>query len=154
MTTRACSNSRRSSASSFPTDFTATLRFPTNCAAATSVGSRVDAVKCPNCQNESCNQSILGPSIAASGGPVRPGDFLSILLSIGRQGGRAAREMAASGRGCVKTQNRPLEIVSKLGKFSVEVSCLLTARYRPVSQSIACHVVFEGDFWGEKVVEF
>ena len=98
MTTRACSNSRRSSASSFPTDFTATLRFPTNCAAATSVGSRVDAVKCPNCQNESCNQSILGPSIAASGGPVRPGDFLSILLSIGRQGGRAAREMAACGR--------------------------------------------------------
>ena len=62
--------------------------------------------------------------------------------------------MTATGRGCVKTQNRPLEIVSKLGEFSVEVSCLLTGRYRLVSQSIASHVVFEGDFWGETVVEF
>ena len=62
--------------------------------------------------------------------------------------------MSAVGRGCVKTQNRPLEIVSKLGEFSVEVSCLLTGRYRLVSQSIASHVVFEGDFWGETVVEF
>ena len=61
---------------------------------------------------------------------------------------------AAFGRGCVKTQNRPLEIVSKLGEFSVEVSCLLTGRYRLVSQSIASHVVFEGDFWGETVAEF
>ena len=43
---------------------------------------------------------------------------------------------------------------SKIGDFSVEVRCLLTARYRLVSQSIASHVVFEGDFWGEKVVEF
>ena len=61
---------------------------------------------------------------------------------------------AAIGRGCVKTQNRPLEIVTKLGEFSVEVGCLLTGRYRLVSQSIASHVVFEGDFWGETVVEF
>ena len=61
---------------------------------------------------------------------------------------------AAYGRGCVKTQNRPLEIVSKLGEISVEVSCLLTGRYRLVSQSIASHVVFEGDFWGETVAEF
>ena len=51
--------------------------------------------------------------------------------------------MAAYGRGCVKTQNRPLEIVSKLGEFSVEVSCLLTGRYRLVSQSIASHVVLK-----------
>jgi len=62
--------------------------------------------------------------------------------------------MAAIGRGCVKTQNRPREIVSTLGEFSVKVSCLLTERYRLVSQSIASHVVFEGDFWGETVVEF
>ncbi len=61
---------------------------------------------------------------------------------------------SAFGRGCVKTQNRPFEIVSKLGEFLVEVSCLLTGRYRLVCQSIASHVVFEGDFWGEKVVEF
>ena len=61
---------------------------------------------------------------------------------------------AARDPGCVKTQNRPLEIVSRLGEFSVEVSCLLTGRYRLVSQSIASHVVFEGDFWGETVVEF
>ena len=54
----------------------------------------------------------------------------------------------------MKTQNRPLEIVSKLGGFSVEVSCLLTGRSRLVSQSIASHVVFEGDFWGEIVAEF
>ncbi len=54
----------------------------------------------------------------------------------------------------MKTQNRPLEIVSRLGELSVEVSCLLTGRYLLVSQSIASHVVFEGDFWGEKVVEF
>ena len=54
----------------------------------------------------------------------------------------------------MKTPNRPLEIVSTLGEFSVEVSCLLTGRYRLVSQSIASHVVFEGDFWGETVVEF
>jgi len=51
---------------------------------------------------------------------------------------KAALEMveslgAASDRGCVKTQNRPLEIVSKLREFSVEVSCLLTGRYRLVS---------------------
>ena len=31
---------------------------------------------------------------------------------------------------------------------------MLTERYRLVSQSIASHVVFEGDFWGETVVEF
>ncbi len=62
--------------------------------------------------------------------------------------------MSASGRGCVKTHNRPLEIVSKLSQFSVEVSCLLTGRYRLVSQSMASHVMFEGDFWGETVVEF
>ena len=62
--------------------------------------------------------------------------------------------MSVLGRGCVKTQNRPLEIVSKLGEFSVAVSCLLTGRYRLASQSIASHVVFEGDFWGETVVEF
>ncbi|MEE8624158.1 MAG: hypothetical protein V3T19_02345 [Acidiferrobacterales bacterium] len=62
--------------------------------------------------------------------------------------------MSAYGRGWVKTQNRLLEILSKLREFSVEVSCLLTGRYRLVSQSIASHVVFEGDFWGEIVVEF
>ncbi len=62
--------------------------------------------------------------------------------------------MSTFGRGWVKTQNRPLEIVSRLGEFSVEVSCLLTGRYRLVSQSIASHVVFEGDLWGETVVEF
>ncbi len=62
--------------------------------------------------------------------------------------------MAASGRGCVKTQNRPFEIVSTLGDFSVEVSCLLTGRYRLVSQSVASHVVFEVDFRGETVAEF
>ena len=61
---------------------------------------------------------------------------------------------SAFGRGCVKTQNRPLEIVSKLSEFSVEVSCLLTGRYRLVSQSIASHVVFDGDSCGETVVEF
>ena len=54
----------------------------------------------------------------------------------------------------MKTQKRPPETASKLGEFSVEVSCLLTARYRLVSQSAASHVVFEGDFWGETVVEF
>ena len=67
---------------------------------------------------------------------------------------RTGSRPSAFGRGCVKTQNRPLEIVSKLGKFSVEVVCLVTWRYRLVSQSIACHVVFEGDFWGEIVAEF
>ena len=41
--------------------------------------------------------------------------------------------MTGYGRGCVKTQNRPLEIVSRLGELSVEVSCLLTGRYRLVS---------------------
>ena len=61
---------------------------------------------------------------------------------------------SAFGRGCVKTLNRPLEIVSKLGKFSVEASCLLTGRLRLVSQSIASHVVFEADFRGDTVVEF
>ena len=53
-----------------------------------------------------------------------------------------------------KRKIRPLETESKIGEFSVEVSCLLTARYRLVSQSIASHVVFEGDFCGETVVEF
>ncbi len=62
--------------------------------------------------------------------------------------------MAALGRGCVKTQNRPHEIVSKLGEFSVGVSWLLTGRYRLVSHIIASHAVFERDFWGEIVVEF
>ena len=62
--------------------------------------------------------------------------------------------MSAYGRGCVKTGIQPLEIVSKPGEFSVEVSCLLTGRYRLVSQSIASHVVFEGDFWGDTVVVF
>ena len=54
----------------------------------------------------------------------------------------------------MKTQDRSLEIVSKLGEFSVEVSCLLTGRYRLVSQSVASHVVLEGGFWAETVVEF
>ncbi len=54
----------------------------------------------------------------------------------------------------MKTQNRPLEIVSRPGELSVEVSCLLTGRYRRVSQSIASHVVFKGDFWGKSVAEF
>ncbi len=54
----------------------------------------------------------------------------------------------------MKTRNRPLEIVFRLRVFSVEVSCLLTGRYRLVGQSIASHVVFEGDLWGETVPEF
>ena len=54
----------------------------------------------------------------------------------------------------MKTQIRPLEIVSKLGKFSVEVSCLLAGRYLLVSQSITSHVVFEGDFWSATDEEF
>jgi hypothetical protein len=66
----------------------------------------------------------------------------------------APRPPSASGRGCVKTQFRPLEIVSKLGEFSVEVVWLLTGRYRLACQSIASRHVFEDDFWGELVVEF
>ncbi len=54
----------------------------------------------------------------------------------------------------MKTRNRPLEIVFRLREFSVEVSCLLTGRYRLVSQSTASHVVFEDDLWGEAVAEF
>ena len=61
---------------------------------------------------------------------------------------------SAFGRGCVKTQKQPLEFDFRLGEFSVEVSCLLTGRYLLVSLSIASHVVFEGDFWGESVAEF
>ncbi len=41
-----------------------------------------------------------------------------------------------------------------LRQFSGGVSCLLTGRYRPLSQAKASHVVFEGDSWGETVVEF
>ena len=79
--------------------------------------------------------------------------------AYGRFGSAAACQQfitwtAAIGRGCVKTQNRGHEIVSKIGEFQVEVSCLLTGRYRLVSQSTASHVAFEGDFWGETVVEF
>ena len=62
--------------------------------------------------------------------------------------------MATCGRGCVKTQKRPPEIASKLGEFSVEVSCLLTGHYRLVGQSKASHGVFGCNFWGETVVEF
>ena len=62
--------------------------------------------------------------------------------------------MSALGPGCVKTRNRPLEIVFKLGIFWVEVNRLLTGRYRLVSRSIASHVVFESDFWGAIVSEF
>ena len=62
--------------------------------------------------------------------------------------------MSACGRGCVKTRYRPLEIVFELGIFWVEVNRLLAGRYRLVSQSIASHVVFEGDFWGAYVSEF
>jgi len=54
----------------------------------------------------------------------------------------------------VKIQNRPLEIVSRPGEFSIEVSCLLTGRYPLLSQSIASHDVFEGNFWCEIVAEF
>ena len=54
----------------------------------------------------------------------------------------------------MKTLIRPLEIVSKLGEISVEVSCLLAGRYLLVSQSITSHVVFEGDFWGATDEEF
>ena len=35
----------------------------------------------------------------------------------------AGSHKSAIGRGCVKTQNRSLGIVSKLGEFSVEASC-------------------------------
>jgi len=62
--------------------------------------------------------------------------------------------MTAYGRGCVKTQQQPLEFDIRLREFSAEVSCLLTQRYRLVSQTIASHVVFEGGFWGESVAEF
>ena len=54
----------------------------------------------------------------------------------------------------MKTQHRPIEIDSRLCQFSVEVSCLLTGRYRLISQSTASHIVFEGDFWGETASEF
>jgi hypothetical protein len=63
-------------------------------------------------------------------------------------------QLTPSGPGGVKTQERPPETDSKLGEFSVEVSCLITWRYRLVGKSIASHVVFEGDFWGEIVTEF
>ncbi len=80
---------------------------------------------------------------------------MSAFPESGRQITKNQGELgSANGRGCVKTQNRPLEIVSKLGEFSVEVSCLLTGRYRLVSQSIASYVVFADDFWGETVPEF
>ncbi len=62
--------------------------------------------------------------------------------------------MTAPGRGCVKTQNRPLEIVSRLGELSVGVSCLLTGRYLLVSKSFGSLVVFDGDLWGEFVADF
>ena len=62
--------------------------------------------------------------------------------------------MSAFGRGCVKTQNQGPEIVSRLGEYLVEVSCLLTGRYRLVGQSAASHVAFECDFRGEPVGEF
>ena len=61
---------------------------------------------------------------------------------------------AAYGRGCVKTQKRPLEIDYRVGEFSVEVSRLLTERYRFLGQLIESHDVFEGDFWSEAVVKF
>jgi len=54
----------------------------------------------------------------------------------------------------VKTQKRPLEIDFRLGESLVEVSCLLTGRYRLLSQSIASNDVFERDFWCESVAEF
>ena len=60
----------------------------------------------------------------------------------------------AIGRGCVKTQNRSPEIVSRLRQFSVEISCLLAGRYRLINHSTASHAVFEGDSWGETVEEF
>jgi hypothetical protein len=61
---------------------------------------------------------------------------------------------AASGRGCVKTQERPLEVNFRLGDFSVKVSRLLAGRYRLLSQLVASNDVFERDFWGEIVVTF
>jgi hypothetical protein len=54
----------------------------------------------------------------------------------------------------MKTRSRPREIDFRLSEFSVEVSYLLTGRYRLVGQSIASHDVFEGDFWGETGSEF
>ena len=54
----------------------------------------------------------------------------------------------------MKTENRPLEIVSRPGEFSVEVSCLLTGCYRLLSLSVASQDMFEGDFWWESVAEF
>jgi len=55
-----------------------------------------------------------------------PGPCWEIAMNV-RFGSKAACQQfnsraAGYGRGCVKTQNRPLEIVSKLGEFSVEVS--------------------------------
>jgi hypothetical protein len=62
--------------------------------------------------------------------------------------------MSAFGRGCVKTQEQPLEVDFRLGDFSVEVSHLLAGRYRLLSQLVASNDVFEGDFWSEIVVTF
>jgi hypothetical protein len=42
----------------------------------------------------------------------------------------------------------------KPSEFLVEASCLLAIRCRLVSQLIASHVIFEGNFWGATVVEF
>ena len=61
---------------------------------------------------------------------------------------------AACGRGCVKTQERHLEVDFRLCDFSVEVSRLLAGRNRLLSQLVASNDVFEGDFWGEIVVTF
>ena len=67
---------------------------------------------------------------------------------------RISGKQSANGRGCVKTQSRPLEIDFRLGELSVDIICLLTGRYPLLSHSPASHVVFEGDFWGESVAEF
>jgi len=49
------------------------------------------------------------------------------------------------GRGCVKTQKRPFEIVFRPDNLPVEVSGILTGRYRPQGPSKPSHAVFEGE---------
>ena len=83
-----------------------------------------------------------------------PGERRLSLGAVIRTVDSSAGRQAAIGRGCVKTQKRPLEFVSRLREFSVGVSCLLAGRYRRLSRAIASRVVFEGNTWGETVVVF
>ena len=62
--------------------------------------------------------------------------------------------MTAMGRGCVKTQKRPLEIDFKLGKLSVEDRRLLTGPYRHWSRSTVFDATFDSDFCHVTGAEF